>query len=549
MGQAMTSHGDQNEGNPPFAEADYVVVGGGSAGCVVAARLSENPAATVILIEAGKRDRSPYIHLPVTHYKTAGAEFTWGYQTSPSRHQGGIVTPYPQAKVLGGGSSINAQVYIRGISQDYNAWCDDFGCTGWSYNDVLPYFIKAEDNRIFVDQHHGIDGPLKVSDQKFTHPLTYTWLRACQQAGIPFSLDFNAGERAGCGFYQVTNRDGRRSSAATAYLRPAERRSNIRVITDARAIRLVVPQQRAVGVEVWHRNTSRVIKARRELIIAAGAIGTPHLLMLSGIGPADRLRQSGIDVIRDLPAVGRNLQDHPDIFLTYELTGPHSYDKYRKLKWKIWAGLQFVLFGAGPITSNIYEGGAFWWADQTEDTPEVQFHFLAGTRVRAGIAAVPSGHGCTLTTYLVRPKSRGTVSLRSPDPFAPPEIDPNYFSEASDLEKTIAGVKLGRKIMAQPALAEFIKSEQFPGGGVSTREQLESFVRKYARTAYHPAGTCRMGSDPESVVDTHLRVRGVDGLRIADNSIMPRLVSGNTNATAIMIGERAADFIRGNFSS
>ena len=490
----MTDRGHQGEGDPPFAEADYVVVGGGSAGCVVAARLSEDPAATVILIEAGKRDRSPYIHLPVTHYKTTGPAFTWGHQTAPSLHQGGIVTPFPQAKVLGGGSSINAQIYIRGIPQDYDAWRRDFGCVGWSYDDVLPYFIRAEDNQSFANEHHGVDGPLKVSNQKFTHPLTYAWLRACQQAGIPFSSDFNAGERAGCGLYQVTNRDGRRSSAATAYLRLAERRSNIRVMMDAHALRLIVRKQRAIGVEAWHRSTNRFIKARREVIVAAGAIGTPHLLMLSGIGPADCLRQSGIEVIRDLPEVGRNLQDHPDIFMIYELTGPHSYDKYKKLNWKAWAALQFALFGAGPITSNGFEGGAFWWVDHTDDTPDMQFHFLVATRVKAGIADVPGGNGCTLTANLVRPKSRGAVSLRSPDPFAAPEIDPNYFSEADDLEKTVAGVKLGRDIMSQAALSGFIKSEHFPGEGVWTKDELESFVRKQARTAYHPAGTCRMGS-------------------------------------------------------
>jgi choline dehydrogenase-like flavoprotein len=549
MGQAMTAPGHRGEGDAPFAEADYVVVGGGSAGCVVAGRLSEDPAATVILVEAGKRDRSSYIHLPVMHYKTTGPAFTWGHQTAPSRHQGGVVTPFPQAKVLGGGSSINAQIYIRGIPQDYDAWRNDFGCGGWSYDDVLPYFIRSEDNLSFANEYHGVDGPLKVSNQKFTHPLTYAWLRACQQAGIPFNSDFNARDRAGCGLYQVTNRNGRRSSAATAYLRLAELRSNISVITDAHALRLIVRNKRALGIEAWHRSAKRVIKARREVIVAAGAIGTPHLLMLSGIGPADRLQQSGIEVVKDLPAVGRNLQDHPDIFMTYELTGAHSYDKYRKLNWRAWAALQFAAFGTGPITSNGFEGGAFWWVDPTDGTPDVQFSFLVATRVKTGIADVPCGNGCTLTANLVRPKSRGTVSLRSTDPFAPPQINPNYFSEADDLEKTVAGVKLGRVIMSQAALSGFIKCEHFPGEEVSTEDELASFVRKQARTAYHPAGTCRMGSDQESVVDTQLRVRGVDGLRIADNSIMPRLVSGNTNATAIMIGERAADFIKVKISS
>jgi choline dehydrogenase-like flavoprotein len=529
--------------------ADYVVVGGGSAGCVVAARLSENTAATVVLVEAGKRDRSSYIHLPVMHYKATGPAFTWGYRTMPSLHQDGIVTSFPQAKILGGGGSINAQVYMRGIPQDYDAWRNDFGCVGWSYVDVLPYFTKAEDNQRFANEHHGVDGPLNVSDQKFTHPLTYAWLRACQQAGIPFNPDFNAGERAGCGLYQVTNRDGRRSSAATGYLRLAERRPNLSVITEAQALRLIVRNQRALGVEAWHRGVKRVIKARREVIVAAGAIGTPHLLMLSGIGPADRLRQTGIEVVRDLPAVGQNLQDHPDIFLIYELIGPYSYDRYKKLNWKAWAALQFALFGTGPITSNGFEGGAFWWVDHTNDTPDVQFSFLLASRAKAGIPDMTADNGCTLTANLLRPQSQGTVSLGSPDPFAQPEIDPNYFSEADDLEKTVACVKLGREIMSQAALSEFVRCEHFPGKGVCTKDDLESFVREQTRTAYHPAGTCRMGGDQGSVVDTQLRVRGIDGLRIADNSIMPRLVSGNTNATAIMIGERAADFIKSSVLS
>jgi len=307
--------------------------------------------------------------------------------------------------------------------------------------------------------------------------------------------------------------------------------------------------RRALGIEAWQAGAIRVIKARREVIVAAGAIGTPHLLLLSGIGPADRLRATGVELVEDAPAVGQNLQDHPDIFMTYELNGAHSYDKYNKLQWKAVAALQFALFGTGPITSNGFEGGAFWWIDRTDRSPDVQFSFLAATRVKAPIADMPGGNGCTLTAYLVRPKSRGTVSLRSPDPFDSPEINPNYFSEADDLDKTIAGVKLGRAIMSQAALSGFIEREHFPGIDVSTDEELESFVRRHARTAFHPAGTCRMGGNQNSVVDTQLRVRGVDGLRIADNSIMPRLVSGNTNATAIMIGERAAEFIKGNFVS
>jgi choline dehydrogenase len=529
------------------AEADYVVVGGGAAGCVVASRLSENAARRVILLEAGGRDTSPYIHLPVAYYKTTGPGFTWGYETAPSASQGGIKTPYAQARVLGGGSSINAQVYIRGTPQDFNEWRDDFGCAGWGYSDVLPYFMKAEDNQRFADSVHGAGGPLKVSDQAHTHPLTFAWLKACQQAGIPFNADFNAGEQAGCGLYQVTNRDGRRSSAARCYLGPAERRANLVVMTRTQASRIVFDGSRAVGVEATGEGGERIfVRAAREVIVTSGAIGTPHLLMLSGVGSAAHLKESGVEVVADLPAVGRNLQDHLDVFLIYQLTGPHSYDKYKKLHWQAWAGFQYALFRSGPITSNVVEGGAFWWVDRNDSLPDVQLHFLAGAGVEAGIADVPGGHGCTLNAYLVRPKSRGAVTLRSPDPKTHPSIDPNYLSAAEDLKLTVDAVRLGRRIMAQEALNGYLMKEHFPGPSFESQDELEQFVRQQARTGYHPSGTCRMGASEEAVVDTQLRVHGVDGLRIADASVMPRLVSGNTNATTIMIGERAADFIRGN---
>jgi choline dehydrogenase-like flavoprotein len=526
--------------------ADYVIVGGGSAGCTLAARLSEDPGARVLLIEAGRKDSSPYIHLPVTYYKTTGPQFTWGLETTAQQHQGGIVTPFTQARVLGGGSSINAQVYMRGTPADYDAWKDEFGCAGWGYGDVLPYFKKAEDNTRLAGDLHGVGGPLKVSDQAYTHPLTYAWLKSCQQAGLPYNADFNSATQAGCGLYQVTNRAGRRSSAANCYLRPAEGRSNLTIMTDAEVLRVLFEDGRASGVEVQQAGAVRKIAASREVILASGAIGTPKILMHSGIGDASHLAQNGIEVVADLPEVGKNLQDHLDVFLIYELTGPHSYDKYKKLPWQIWAGLQFALFRSGPITSNVVEGGAFWWVDPEDPEPDVQFHFLAGAGVEAGIADVPGGNGCTLNAYLTRPRSRGTVSVAGNDPRQFPKIDPNYLSDPDDLAKTVESVRLGRKLMGGESLAPYLKQEHFPGVNVESQAELEAFVRAQARTGYHPVGTCRMGSDGESVVDTQLRVRGVDGLRVADNSVMPKLVSGNTNATAIMIGERAADFIRGN---
>lgn len=538
----------QSRREDAFAEADFVIAGGGTAGCVLAARLSENPDCNVILIEAGGRDSSPYIHLPVTYYKTTGPKFTWGYQTAPIEHQGGISTPYAQARVLGGGSSINAQVYMRGMPQDYDEWRDEYGCSNWGYEDVLPYFIKSENNQRLAGALHGTDGPLNVSDQAHTDPLTYAWLLACQQTGMPYNTDFNSGARAGCGLYQVNNRNGRRASAATCYLRPAGQRQNLKIMTDMQVARIVIEDGKAVGVMVLAGNESRFIAATREVVVTAGAIGTPNILLHSGIGPGEQLAALDIPVAKDLSAVGQNLQDHLDIFMIYRLNGRYGYDKYKRLIWKIWAGLQFLLYGSGPITSNVVEGGAFWWVDRNNPFPDVQFHFLAGAGVEAGIADVPGGSGCTLNAYLVRPKSRGSVSLASNDPREHPVIDPKYLSDEEDLCKTVESVKLGRRIMQQPALSSYIRDEHFPGEVAQSQEDLEEFVRKQARTGYHPGGTCRMGGGGDGVVDTQLRVRGIEGLRLADNSIMPRLVSGNTNATAIMIAERAADFIRGNYT-
>jgi choline dehydrogenase-like flavoprotein len=527
-------------------EADFVVVGGGSAGCVVANRLSAEPGHRVILAEAGPPDRSLYIHLPVTYYKTTGPRFTWGFRTVPQVHQGGIATPFAQARVLGGGSSINAQVYMRGTPQDYDHWRDAHGCAGWGYDDMLPYFLRSEDNESLAGPLHGQGGPLKVSNQSYTHPLTHAWLKACQQAGLPYTHDFNSPARAGCGLYQVTNRAGRRASAAVCYLDPVRRRPNLRIVTGARATRILIEDGRAAGVEIDRDGRREILRARRGVVLAAGAIGTPHLLLLSGIGPAAQLRAAGCAVIRDLPEVGRNLQDHLDVFLIYRLRGPDSYDRYRKLAPQLWAGLQYALFRSGPVTSNVVEGGAFWTIDPAEPQPDVQFHFLAGAGVEAGIPGVPGGNGCTLNAYLTRPKSRGSVRIASPDPFAPPLIDPNYLSAPEDLARTVDSVRLGRRMMAQPALAPFLAGEHFPGDASSSQADLEQFVRQQARTGYHPAGTCRMSGDGGGVVDTRLRVRGIDSLTIADNSVMPRLVSGNTNATAIAIGERAAEFVLGN---
>jgi len=522
---------------------DYIIVGGGSAGCALAARLSENPDRSVLLIEAGQSDWNPYIHLPVTYYKTAKGSLTWPFETAPSQHQDGIVVPFIQAKVLGGGSSINAQVYMRGAPQDYDRWATLFGCRGWAYADVLPYFLRAEDNSRGAGPFHGQGGPLGVSDQRHTSALTRAWLQACVEAGIPPNDDFNGTSQAGSGPYQITNRHGRRCSAAVAYLRPARRRPNLRVMTRTLTTRVLIEQGRARGVEVIDGGRPRALHAAKEVILAAGTIGSPKLLMLSGVGPAGHLRELGIPVLQDLPGVGENLHDHLDVFMIYQLAGSHGYDKYKKPWWQLAAGLRYALTRAGPVSSNVVEGGAFWWIDRSEPSPDVQFHFLAGSGIEAGIPAIPGGNGCTLNAYLTRPRSRGHVRLRSADPTSMPIIDPNYLSDPHDLQQTVECVKLGQHIMRQPSLQKYVRGEHWPGADVERPGGYERFVREQARSGYHPAGTCRMGHDDLAVVDPRLRVRGIEGLRVADCSVMPQLVSGNTNAPTIMIAERLKDFL------
>ena len=524
---------------------DYIVVGGGSAGCAVAGRLSEDPACSVVLLESGPSDTNFFIHLPATYYKTAKGRLLTRYALEPLKHQKKSTMTMVQAHVLGGGSSVNAMVYIRGCPEDYDLWARD-GCPGWSYHEVLPYFKRAEDNNQFSNELHGTGGPLGVSYQRYTHPLTRSWLRACQEAGIPYNADFNSGKQAGCGLYQVTIRNGRRCSAAVAYLKPAAGRPNLIVRTGHQVTAILVENGRAVGVEYIKNGRKTRMQADREIIVCAGAIGSPHLLLLSGIGPADQLKNNGVPVIHDLKGVGRNLQDHVDIYLIHQLTGQYSYDKYKRLPWQIWAGLQYALFRRGPATSNICEGGAFWWGNRADPLPDLQLHFLPGAGIEEGVATVPDGNGCTLNICQTRPKSRGFVALRSNDALQPPLISPNYLSETYDLDRFVEATKLGQHIMSQSVLRRFIQTEILPGRELRSRSDYQKFALENAQGALHPTGTCKMGTDEWAVVDPSLRVHGIDGLRVADTSIMPCLISGNTNAPAIMIGERVADFIKGN---
>lgn len=522
----------------------YIVVGGGSAGCVIAARLSEDETSSVILLEEGPRDWSPYIHLPVTYYKTSQGKLLARYQwDTGAQTQGALMPTMVQARVLGGGSSINAMVYVRGVPEDYAQW-EASGAAGWGYQDVLPYFRRCEHNERFCNEQHGTDGPLGVSDQRFTHPLTKVWLQACQQAGMSWNPDFNSGNQEGCGLYQINTRDGRRSSTAVAYLRPARRRKNLSVRTKCRVLRILFENNTAVGVEYLHGRHRVTLRASGEVIVAAGAINSPKLLMLSGIGPADHLTKHGIRIVQDLPGVGRNLQDHIEVSIINELHGDFSYDRYKKLRWQVIAGFRYALFRDGPVSSNIVEGGAFLRSSVAQGRPDIQFCFMAGAGVEEGINTVPGGNGCTLNICQTRPKSVGYVALRSADPFAAPYIRPNYLTDPHDVECMVDGVEWGRRVMSQAILKPYLKREYLPEKPLRNREEHIAFVKRHAHAALHPVGTCRIGQDPMSVLGSDLTVHGVERLRVADASIMPNLISGNTNGATIMIAEKAADHIR-----
>ncbi|KAB7615169.1 GMC family oxidoreductase [Verminephrobacter eiseniae] len=527
---------------------DYVIVGGGAAGCALAARLSEDASMRVLLLEAGPADTDPYIHMPVGFFKMTDGPLTWGYHTVAAAATQKRRIPFAQGRVLGGGSSINAMVYTRGQPADYDGWERD-GCTGWGFHDgVLPYLRRMEDNERLCDPYHGVGGPLGVSDLISVNELTKAFVRAGQEAGMPHNSDFNGAQQEGVGVYQVTQRNGRRCSAAAGYLRQARSRPNLTIRTDCLALRVVIENGRAAGVEFaprGERASVTMVRARREVIVTAGAIGSPKLLMLSGIGRAQDLERVGVQPVHVLDGVGQNLQDHFDIDIVYELNGPYSLDKYAKKHMMLLAGLEYKLFNKGPVTSNIAEAGAFWYSDGSVPTPDLQFHFLPGAGVESGVPPVPSGSGCTLNSYFLRPRSRGSVTLHSADPADAPQIDPAYIRDPHDLKIAVEGIRQSREIMRQSALRKYLTREHFPGDKVASQAEYEAYAQAYGRTGYHPVGTCKMGIDELSVVDPQLRVHGIEGLRVADSSVMPRIVSSNTNAATLMIAEKAADLIRG----
>ncbi|WP_020660504.1 GMC family oxidoreductase [Amycolatopsis benzoatilytica] len=530
---------------PPDDSFDFVIAGGGTAGCVLAARLSENPANRVLLLEAGRDDRNPLIHVPAGFAKLTSSSYQWGYTTVPQRHCDNRSVQFAQGKVVGGGGSINAQVYTRGAAEDYDEWAAAYGCEGWSSKDVQPYFLRSEGNTRLSAPHHGTEGPLGVSDPASSHPLSQAFVRAGQEFGLPYNADFNGADQYGIGFYQTTTKNGRRCSAAVGYLRPARKRANLVVRSQVLVTRVLLDGRRATGIECVDGGRLRRYRAGREVVVTAGAFGSPKLLQLSGIGDPEDLGRAGVEVRHALPGVGKNLQDHCDLDIIYQLHRYQSMDRLqRPVPAAVSAGIQYLAFRTGPLASTVVEAGGFGRSDPGEPTADLQFHFLPAAGVEAGVAGVRPGYGATLNVVFLRPYSRGTVRIASADPARAPLIDPNYLADERDVARTVDGVRQSREIMAQPSMAREVKSEHLAGQAtLRTTDDYLRFVRAHGRTAYHPVGTCAMGVNDQAVVSPELRVYGLDGLRVADSSVMPRIVSSNTQAPTVMIAEKAADLI------
>lgn len=526
-----------------MSEYDYVVVGGGSAGCVVAARLSEDPGVSVCLIEAGGSDRQLLVETPFGAVAMLPTKINnWAFETVPQAGLNGRRGYQPRGRVLGGSSSTNAMVYMRGHRWDYDHWAA-LGNSGWSFDEVLPYFKKSEHNEVFQDAYHGQGGPLNVADLRSANPFQEIYLRAAQQAGFPLVADFNGAEQEGIGIHQVTQKNGERWNAARAYLHPhLGRRANLALLTGAQAERILFRDRRAIAVECRQGREMRTITARREVILSAGAIQSPQLLMLSGIGDGEQLPRFGIPLVHHLPGVGRNLQDHPDYVFNYQadsldLVGLSLGGAARLLRevGRYWHRR------TGMISTNFAEGGGFLRRFADSPAPDFQLHFVVGI-VDDHSRRLHRGHGYSLHVCLLRPKSIGTLGLASADPGCAPLIDPRFLDHPDDLEALVDGYKLARRIMDAPAFAPSrLRSLR---ADAASDEEIREELRNRVDTVYHPVGTCKMGIDASAVVDPQLRVRGINGLRVVDASIMPTLIGGNTNAPCIMIGEKAADLIR-----
>jgi choline dehydrogenase len=532
-----------NNGAGETAEFDYVIVGAGSAGCVLANRLSANGKHSVLLLEAGPKDSNIWIHVPIGYGKLFKEKtVNWMYQTEPEPGLHGRQVFQPRGKVLGGSSSINGLLYVRGQHEDYDRWRQR-GNVGWGYDDVLPYFRKAENQCRGADEYHGTGGPLSVSDWRHEDPLSEAFVKASVESGLPFNPDFNGKTQEGAGFFQTTTKRGRRASSAYSYLRPARDRGNLKVETSALAQRILFEGRRATGVEYKQNGNLRAARARKEVLVSSGAYNSPQLLQLSGVGPAELLKSHGIGIVLDAPGVGNDLQDHMQVRLVTRCAQPVTLnDVVNNPVRRVMAGVRWAVARSGPLTIAAGTSGAFFKTNPRLATPDIQIHFIPFSTDKMGEKLHPFS-GFSATVCQLRPESRGSLKIRSADPSAPPEIRINYLATETDRAAFIDGLKILRNIMAQPALKPFCVDEVYPGAKVVSDADLLEFCRNTGSTVYHPTSTCRMGNDPLAVVDQRLRVRGIEGLRVVDASVMPDLMSGNTNAPTIMIAEKASDMI------
>ena len=525
-----------------MSDFDFIIVGAGSAGCVLANRLSTEDSNRVLLVEAGSSDWNPWIHIPVGYFKTMhNPKLDWCYKTEPDSGIGGRSLQWPRGKVLGGSSSLNGLLYVRGQPQDYNRWAA-LGNNGWSYDDVLPYFKKSEDNERGADEYHGVGGPQKVSDLRLRRPIAEHFIQAANEIGIPFNPDYNGATQEGVGYFQQTACRGIRWSTAKGFLRPARRRANLKILTHAQVTRLLMVGDRVTGVEYRRGGEIHSVNAAAEVILSAGAINTPQILQCSGIGDPLHLTSAGVQTRHPLPGVGKNLQDHLQIRLVFKTSERTLNDELNNPLKRIKVGLQFLFTRSGPLTLAASQVAIFTRSSASADRPDIQFHMQPLSADKPGDGVHPFS-AFTASVCQLRPFSRGEIRIKSADAMAYPEIIPNYLSDQRDCQVAIDGIRVARSIAAAPSLKNHIIEEYIPGRRYQSDEELLDAARRYSQTIYHPTCSCKMGHDDLAVVDSRLRVHGIQKLRIADASIMPEIVSGNTNAPTIMIGEKAADMI------